>query len=262
MSNLAKISLFIFGYVACFVISLLSVAGTDDSSSLTRQFLQGTGVEIAGCALMLWIYFKWVRKKFTSAARFSAKIPAGKLQWGIFLVMPFLCMLYAGIAAHDSEVWFGVDKDISWDDILEMTIMMPMIAIFGPLMEELSMRVFSITQFSTRKGQIIAAVATALLFALMHVSRFEIVLFASCVYSASLIVSNNIWISSLLHISFNLATIIIPVLIGIYINLTTAGEYGFCGAPLPVAIIFTALFFIGLMILTSYFKSRKRCCKP
>lgn len=247
--KIKAVLILILGYILCIITAALSGWGVPDQASLAREVIQGTSVEIAGCLLMLGLFFAVIRKRFSSAQQYATSPPERKIIAGAFLVCPFLCLIRVIMAFVNSEPLFSVDLDASWADIGEQLAFLPYTSILGPLMEELSMRVFAITPFATKKGKLIAAATTSLLFALMHGSQWLIHFLPGVIYSVLLLLSGNVWVSVCFHIANNLAATLIPVLTEIYVMMFPNTRYGIMGTPLLLVFLMVILFGVGIRLL-------------
>lgn len=246
--------IFVLGYVICIGTVVLSGLGVSDETSLFREIAQGTVAEMIGSLLLICLFFALVRKHFPSAKQYETSLPHWKIIIGAILICPLLCLLQVAFTFGNIERWFYVESDVSWLEVGELIAFLPFTAIFAPLTEELSMRVFCITQFASKKGKFIAAVTTLLLFAFMHISRWKIVLLSGCIYSLILLLSKNIWTSAIFHMAHNLATIIVPVLTEVYVLIFPNSKYGIMGTPILVVILLIILFGLGVKLLVSQYR--------
>ena len=249
--SFGKSLFFIFGYVAAIGISLLSFAGVPDDAPMLREIGQMTLVELAGVAVMLLIYrFVYVRL-FDNAREYCFKLPRKDILWGIFLIYPLICVIKVSILAGTSEPGCLWALETGWtrEDICENLLSLPVVALIGPVMEELCCRIFPLSSYKSRIGKIIAGVVTIFLFAIMHISSWKNVIAGSILFTVAYLVTKNMAVSISLHVANNLATILIPTLSGLYVLANPSATRGFFYTPIPVVILTLAAFAVGAFLL-------------
>ena len=246
--NMAGPIIFIFGFVFNFAVVLLAYAGTPEDASQLRQVCQASLVEFGGCVIAAVLFCSF-RKALPAVRDMDISMPSAKVAASAFLLCPFLVFLQACAVSGDIDRLFFIEKDISWEEIAEMLFELPLVALFGPFLEEFCCRIFAVSPFRTKKGRVAAAILSTVLFAFMHVSRWSNVTANSILYTALLLLSKNIWLPVIFHAAHNLSTILLPALSGIYVLLNPNAKYGVMGTAVVVIAAALIMFCIGVKLL-------------
>lgn len=261
MKNMLKILFFILGYAASIVFMLLSVYGLEDGAGVMREMVQMTIVEGIGVVVMFLIYRYVYLRLFTEAREYVFRFPSKKMVLAIFLIFPFICFvetIFVGWNEYSSNIWF-VDKDISWRDIRELVLQIPIVAIVGPIFEEICYRVYALSSARTKIGKAFAIFFTVLLFSVIHGSSWKYVLPDAVLFSVIYVITKNAAVPILLHIANNFSAIIVPMSAAIYLLVFKNAKIGIMGIPLLVVIVMFGGFIFGITkILKWGFKMNER----
>lgn len=248
---------FIFGYVASIGIMMLSGFGLKDDAGVLRETVQMTIVEGIGVVLMYLIYRYVYLRLFVEARDYYFDLPSKKIIIAIFLIYPFICFcktIFVGWNEYSSNIWF-VDKDVSWKYIGEMIIQIPIVAIVGPIFEEICYRIFALSSARTKVGKTVAICSTILIFSVLHGSSWKYVLPDAVVFSVIYVITQNAAIPILLHIANNLSTIIVPTVGAIYTLLFKNAKFGIMGIPFWEIVVMFGCFLWGMIEIMNVIKS-------
>lgn len=253
-----KTLFFVGGYIFSIVISLLALWGTDDSTGLFRRVFQMTAVEALGLLIICLVYRYVYRRIFSKAEEYQFRFPGRRVTAGIFLIMPFATMVQVGavIWGRAPEYLWQIDRDFTWNGILEMFLELPLVALLGPVFEEFCYRILPLSSWKTRAGRIVAGTVTVCLFSWMHASSWKMVLPMAVLLSAVYLWTKNPVITILIHMANNLSTILIPGFSGIYVLLNTKAELGLLGFPLPVIMFCISCFAAGVFLFVKEYDGR------
>lgn len=248
MKSMLKIVFFIFGYVASIGFMLLSMYGLEDGAGIVRETVQMTIVEGVGIVVMYLIYRYVYLRLFAEARDYVFHLPTKKMMLAVLLIFPFICFIktiFVGWNEYSGNIWF-VDKDISWSYIGELVLQIPIVAVVGPIFEEICYRVFTLSSARTKVGKIIAMFFTVLLFSVMHGASWKYVLPDAVLFSVIYIITKNAAVPILLHIANNFSTIIVPMVAGMYSLVFKNAKMGIMGIPLLVVIVMFGCFIWGM----------------
>lgn len=261
--NIAGPIIFMFGFAFIFAVVLLAYAGTPEDASQLRQVCQASLAEFGGCVIAA-VLFCFFRKALPAVREMDISMPSTKVIASAFLLCPFLVFLQACAVSGDIDHLFFIEKDINWEEIAGMLLELPLVALFGPFLEEFCCRIFAVSPFRTKRGRITAAVFSTVLFAFMHVSRWSNVIAGSILYTALLLLSKNIWLPVIFHAAHNLSTILLPASSGMYVLLNPNAEYGVMGTAVVIIAAALIMFCIGIKLLCEAIREHKisACTTP
>lgn len=255
--NFLKIVSFVLGYVFLLGISVLSVYGVNDETSIYREVLQGTLVELVAVCAIIVLYLCVIRKKLTAAAEYRISYSNKKVIIGLFLACPLVVFLYANIVNTNFSNIYQVVEKTSWLELAQDLLFVPLCAILGPVFEEFCCRVMCISVFRSKTGKIIALIFTTLLFALCHGADFVAHIPGSLIFGIVFIVSQNIMLTIALHMAWNTATFIVPDLSQAVALLMPQKMRGIWGSPIIAVVIFAVAFIIGVVMVVKNFNKEK-----
>lgn len=255
--NIAGPVIFVFGFVFNFTVALLAFTGIPEGASQLRQVCQASLVEFGGCAIAAMLFCS-MRKALPAVRDMDVSRPPAKVIASAFLLCPFLVFLQACAVSRDIGHLFFIEKDVSWGEIAGILFELPLVALFGPFLEEFCCRIFAVSPFRTKKGRIAAAIVPTVLFVFMHVSRWSNVIADSILYTALLLLSKNIWLPVIFHMAHNLSTILLPASSGIYVLLNPYAKYGVMGTAAVIVAAALILFCIGIKLLCEAVKDRNK----
>lgn len=244
--NFLKIVSFVLGYIFLLGISILSVYGVNDETSIYKEVLQGTLVELVGVCVVIGLYLNVIRKKLTAAAEYKISYLNKKVIIGLFAACPFVVFLYANIVNADFNNIYQVVEKNSWHELAQDLLFVPLSAILGPVFEEFCCRVMCISVFRSKVGKIIALIFTTLLFAFCHGADFLNHISGGLIFGIVFIISQNIMLTIVLHMAWNTATFIVPDLSQAVALLMPREIKGIWGSPIIVVVVFVIAFIIGV----------------
>ena len=254
--NFLKILSFIIAYVFLIGTAMLTSYGINDDTSVYREVLQGTGIELLSICILILIYMLVIRRIFPFSADYEVTYTNKKVIISFFLICPFLVFLYANILRGDVNNIYQPVVRTSWNEVLHNIMFFPVAAILGPLLEELCCRVMCISVFRSRAGKIIALISTTMVFALCHGADFLIHIPSGLIYGIIMICTHNIIIPILLHMAWNTATFIVPTVSDSLALLMRQDIEGIWGSPIIAVIVFGIAFVIGVVLLLKNIKRR------
>lgn len=257
MKAILKIAFFIFGYVASIGFMMLSVYGLKDDAGLFRETVQMTIVEGIGVIVMCLIYKYVYLRLLPEAGEYVFRLPSKKMILAAFLIFPFICFIktiFVGWNECSGNIWF-VDKDITWRYIGELILQIPIVAIVGPIFEEICYRVFALSSATTKAGKFIAIFFSVLLFSVLHGSSWKYVLPDAILFSVIYVTTKNATVPILFHIANNFSTIIVPMVAGMYSMTFRNIKTGIMGIPLLVAIVMLGCFLFGIAKIVNAVKT-------
>lgn len=158
-------------------------------------------------------------------------------------------VVVASILKKSPEYLWVAATDYTWEMIVTFLMELPVVAVIGPVFEELCCRVFPISSYETRRGRIIAGILTILLFSLLHVSNWLNVVPNAILFTVVYIITGNMALPILMHVANNLSTILVPMLAGIYGLCFPETKVGFAGFPIAIVILIVAAFAWGAVLL-------------
>ncbi len=255
--NFLKLVSFILAYVIILAVSLLSFYGLSDETSIVREVLQGTLVELVGVIVTIIFYVFVLRKIFTASAEYRLTYSNKKVILGIFLVYPLIVFLYANILYNDFGNIFQSIEKTSWHELAEDLLTLPLCAVLGPVLEEFCCRVMCISVFKSKKGKIIAFIITTFLFAICHGSDFENRIPGGLILGIVFIVSQNIMLVIILHMAWNTAIYIVQDTSRVFALLMPQETHGIWGSPIIAVAIFVIAFMVGVILIVKNIKNEK-----
>lgn len=255
--NFLKIISFALGYIFMLGITVLSVYGVKDESSLYREVMQGTLVELGGVCAIITLFLCVIRKKLTAAAEYQITYSNRKVIVGFFLACPLIVFLYANIVNTNFTNIYQVVEKTSWRELGQDLLFLPLYAILGPVFEEFCCRVMCISVFRSRVGKILAFIFTTLLFALCHGANFVTHIPGGVVYGMVFLVSKNIMLTIALHMAWNTATFIVPDLSQAVALLMPQEMNGIWGSPIIAVVLFVVAFIAGVAMIIKNLNKEK-----
>lgn len=254
--NFLKLVSFVLAYVILMTVGLLSVYGINDKTSIVREVLQGTLVELVGVIITIILYVFVLRKTFTASAEYKLTYSNKNVILGIFFACPLIVFLKVNIFYNLSNIFQPIEIT-SWHEISEDLLTLPLCAILGPVFEEFCCRVMCISVFKSKKGKIIALIFTTFLFAICHGANFVIHLPGGLIFGIVFIVSQNIMLVIVLHMAWNTATYIVPDLSQAVSLLMPQETHGIWGSPIIAVAIFVIAFIVGVIMIVKNINKEK-----
>jgi len=218
------------------------------------------GVEIEFIALLLFPFIAIsISKTFRDSIvlffkdSFGAPLPQLQKQngyaWTLFCIVPFC--IGSSLLLDTFQHYIGFTRDNPFEKMDRITFFLLLVPI-APLIEEIFFRKFLLDLFRKYANELIAVIATAILFGLCHTFNYlgpVIIGYFAAVYA---IRTGNLWCSYLLHLCNNTIAFIM-----IMLSHTATGQR-FLGGPnddsmnVPVGIFFLA---VGTL---AYFLTRRK----